>query len=101
MCVLEMHAENDWGKKLTTACRISNLLYSGWASSCGTCSRTRIARSELLSCILSGHPAGVLRLCLSEDYIGVTDRGFIDVGGSDDELWESVSDMVALLENCT
>ena len=58
--------------KLTAAWRIHNLLYSGRGLSCSR-PRTRIARSKLLRGVLSGHPAGVLRLCLTEDYIRVAD----------------------------
>ena len=71
--------------KLTAAWRIRHLLYSG-GGSCRSWPRARIARCKLLSCILRGHAAGVLRLCLTEDYISVADGGFINVGGSDDEL---------------
>jgi hypothetical protein len=60
--------------------------------------RTRIARSKLLRGVLSGHPAGVLRLCLTEDYIRVADRRFINVRGSDDELRVMLNMYLAMLE---
>jgi hypothetical protein len=60
--------------------------------------RTRIARSKLLRGVLSGHPAGVLRLCLTEDYIRVADRRFINVRGSDDELQVMLNVYLAMLE---